>query len=43
MMDEQDIDPKEEDGGEMLEDVEKMMLEDDMGMESEDTVGGFSY
>lgn len=42
-MDEQDIDPKEQDSGEIIEDVEKMMLEDDMGMESEDVEDGFSY
>lgn len=43
-MDEQDIDPKEEMGEEIPEDVEKMMLEDDgLSTEEDNLEGGFSY
>lgn len=42
-MDEQDIDPKEDGGAEMPEDIEKMMAEDDFGAEGDDAEESFSY
>lgn len=43
-MDEQDIDPKEEMGDGIPEDIEGMMLEnDDLSAEEDHLEGGFSY